>query len=91
MIFKKKYLFIFLVLLSLFILVSCGGDDEEYEGNGEIYVDKKWDLFSTEHDFKKPVEINFWSANSAVDIHGSTMADMVEMFNEYQRTTYPDS
>lgn len=87
---KKKFFYILIVFLTLFMLVSCG-DDEQFEGNGEIYVDKKWDIYSTDHNFSKPVEINFWSANSAVDIHGSTMADLVEQFNEYQRNTYPNS
>lgn len=87
---KKKFLYILMVFFALFILVACGGD-EEYEGNGEIYVDKKWDIYSTKHNFSKPVEISFWSANSAVDIHGSTLADLVEDFNEYQKRTYPNS
>ncbi len=86
---------IFLILSFVFsltlLLSGCGSKKEKVEGNGEIYVDKEWDIYSKEHTLTKPIEIDFWSANSAVDIQGSTMADMVQQFNEYQKKTYPDS
>lgn len=86
----KRYFLLLLVLVLGFFLVSCDGE-EEIEGNGEIFVDKEWDIYPTEHTLTQPVEIDFWSANSAVDIHGITQADLVERFNQYQRETYPDS
>lgn len=89
----KKFSLICLSLILAFsiILSGCTPGEDELEGNGEIYVDKEWDIYSKEHELTKPVEIDFWSANSAVDIHGSTMADLVEKFNAYQKNTYPNS
>jgi sn-glycerol 3-phosphate transport system substrate-binding protein len=89
----KKY-FVLLCFSFIFFfalgLTGCA-DDEQLEGNGEIYVDKDWDIYPREHVLTKPVEIDFWSANSAVDIHGTIQADLVDRFNAYQKETYPDS
>ena len=68
----------FIFLLSL-VLTGCNSDDT-IKGHGEIYVDKDWKIYSKDHTLTKPIEIDFWSANSAVDIQGSTMAEMVQQF-----------
>lgn len=71
-------------------LASCGGQTDEV-GNGEIYVDKEWNMYETGHTVTAPIQIDFWSANSAVDVHGRVIADMCKEFNQYQKETYPDS
>jgi len=87
---KKISLILTLVMVSLF-MVACGDLGEETDGNGEIYVDQEWDMFDEGHQVISPVEIDFWSANSAVDVHGTVLADLVSQFNAYQQDTYPDS
>lgn len=93
----KRFTLILIAICLVFVVTSCKGcksctgDDIEYEDNGEIYVDKQWDIYPTEHTLKEPISISYWSANSAVDVHGIVFAEMIEEFNEYQRTTYPNS
>jgi sn-glycerol 3-phosphate transport system substrate-binding protein len=87
----KKLSLILTIILTSFMLFACGDEREEADDNGEIYVDRDWDIFAEGHQVVSPVEIDFWSANSAVDIHGTTLADLVSQFNAYQRATYPNS
>lgn len=86
----KKALILLITLVVSITVVSCG-EQVSIDGNGSIYVEKEWDVYEDTHLVDQPVEINFWSANSAVDIQGSCMADLVQMFNAYQLETYPDS
>jgi sn-glycerol 3-phosphate transport system substrate-binding protein len=88
----KKLLLTVSVLLLSITLIACGkGGNDGLEGNGEIYVEKDWDIYKEGHNVVSPVEIDFWSANSAVDVHGTTLADLVNRFNQYQKETYPSS
>ena len=84
--------------LSLLMIVmpfttSCGNNnDNKVVGNGDIFdPTKTWDVYPDEHLVSAPVEINYWSANSAVDVHGKTMAELVDEFNAYQKEKYPTS
>ena len=86
----NKLLILMLFFLLGTALVGCGGAPD-VNGNGEIYVDQEWEMYGDTHLVNQPVEIDFWSANSAVDIQGSAMADLVQLFNAYQLETYPDS
>ncbi|XMB73060.1 extracellular solute-binding protein [Mycoplasmatota bacterium WC30] len=86
----KKAILLMIGVVLAFTIVSCG-ETTEVNGNGEIYVEQEWDVNENTHLVDAPIEINFWSANSAVDIQGSSMADLVQMFNDYQLETYPDS
>lgn len=86
----KRLLFVFLLALLSLSVIACNQDFTTNE-NGEIYVEQEWDVYEKGHLVSAPIEIDFWSANSAVDIHGSCMADLVQMFNTYQMETYPNS
>jgi len=85
----KKLFSILICVLALSLLVACVGDEGE-EGNGEIF-EGEWEVYPDTHLVSTPVEIDYWSANSAVDIHGVEMAALVEKFNAYQQATYPAS
>lgn len=91
----KKRIFTFLtILLTALLLVGCindGGGEEDDFSHGDIYADHDLELFPEGHLVERPITIEFWSANSAVDIQGKAMANLVEEFNEYQQETYPDS
>lgn len=87
----KKILIVLLMAMIVSGFYGCNQTTTTDNGNGDIYVDKEWDVYETGHLVDQPVEIDFWSANSAVDIQGSAMADLVMMFNQYQLETYPDS
>lgn len=83
-----KRLFILIILsIAASLLVACKGE-ELFEGNGEIFSGE-WEVYPDTHLVSTPVEIDFWSANSAVDVHGVEMAAVVADFNQYQQATYP--
>src|SRR5690554_620532 len=86
----KKLLMVLTILLTSLYLIACDDYEEDSE-NGEIYTDQVWDVYEKGHQITSPIEIDFWSANSAVDIHGVALANMIDEFNEYQKETYPDS
>ena len=90
---KTVSLLLALVMLIIPVLTSCNRDKKEEEvGNGDIFdPTKTWEVYPDEHLVSGPVEINFWSANSAVDVHGKTMSELVDEFNAYQKATYPTS
>ena len=89
---KKKILpLIGLSLIAALSITSCGVEDDS-NSNGEIFDETKtWEVYEKEHLVDIPVEINFWSANSAVDIQGKAIAELVDEFNAYQKATYPTS
>lgn len=90
---KKKILPLLLMVATL-IVTGCGGadDGDGGKGNGEIFDETKtWEVYEKTHLVDIPVEINFWSANSAVDIQGKAIAELVDEFNAYQKATYPTS
>lgn len=74
-----------------FTLSGCIDPNKGESENGEIYVNKKWDLYDGGHIVDRPVTIDFWSANSATDIQGQAMANLVEEFNRMQKELYPES
>ncbi len=86
---RKLLLSLVIVLFFSFTLAACIQNDE-VEGNGEIY-EGEWEVLPEGHNVSSPTEIEFWSANSAVDIHGTVMAELVKRFNAYQKQTYPGS
>ena len=89
---KAVSLLLALVMLVIPILTSCGKKEEPEVGNGDIFdPNKTWEVYPDEHLVSGPVEINYWSANSAVDVHGKTMSELVDEFNAYQKATYPTS
>ena len=89
---KAISLILAISVLVLPVLTSCGDKENGVVGNGDIFdPNKTWDVYPDEHLVSGPVEINFWSANSAVDVHGKTMSELVDEFNAYQKATYPTS
>lgn len=87
----KKKIIPLLLLISTLAITSCGTEDIS-GGNGEVFDETKtWEVYEKTHLVDIPVEINFWSANSAVDIQGKAMAELVDEFNAYQKATYPTS
>lgn len=86
----KKIGLLIIALLLGFSVMACMPPDET-DDNGEIFEDREWEMYDEGHLVRKPIEIDFWSANSAVDVHGMTMATLVDRFNEYQAETYPNS
>ncbi len=87
----KKILAIIVLVLGLYGLTSCINPDQGESENGEIYVDKEWEMYEKGHTVDKPVTIDFWSANSLSDIQGQAMANLVEEFNQMQQEKYPNS
>ncbi|MGB7530160.1 MAG: extracellular solute-binding protein [Bacilli bacterium] len=87
----KRYFLLLCAFFTVLVMLAGCEDIEEITDNGEIFVDKEWEIYPREHLLTKPVEIEFWSANSAVDLHGVVQADLVDRFNAYQKETYPDS
>ena len=60
-----------LLMIVMPFTISCGNnEDNKVVGNGDIFdPTKTWDVYPDEHLVSAPVEINYWSANSAVDFH----------------------
>ena len=87
----KRIVTIIVLVLGFFVLSSCIDPEQTESENGEIYIDKEWNMYETGHTVDKPVTIDFWSANSLNDIQGQAMANLVEEFNEMQQEKYPDS
>jgi ABC-type glycerol-3-phosphate transport system substrate-binding protein len=88
----KKIISSFIALLLLLVLVGCIQPTSNESPNGEIFDETKtWEMYGEGHLVSRPIEIDYWHANSALDIQGKTMARMVEEFNAYQQETYPDS
>lgn len=85
----KKLFSLIIITFVLTVLIACTGE-EAFTGNGEIF-EGEWEVYPDTHLVSTPVEIDYWSANSAVDVHGVEMAAMVTAFNEYQQATYPAS
>lgn len=85
---KRIYTLIILCIVAS-LLVACVGD-EPFQGNGEIF-EGEWDVYPDTHLVSTPVEIEYWSANSAVDMAGVAQAALVTQFNQYQQATYPAS
>ena len=80
------------LMLIIPCMTSCGNDANEVVGNGDIFdPNKTWNVYEDGHLVTGPVEINYWSANSAVDVHGKTMSELVDEFNAYQKEKYPTS
>ena len=80
-----------IALVTTLALSGCGTGDGG-NSNGEIFDEtKEWTVYEKTHLVDIPVEISFWSANSAVDLHGKAIAELVDDFNEYQKKTYPTS
>ena len=78
-------------LVTVLALSGCGTGDGG-NSNGEIFDEtKEWTVYEKTHLVDIPVEISFWSANSAVDLHGKAIAELVDEFNAYQKKTYPTS
>ena len=81
-----------LLMISSVLITGCGGGGDDHDGNGEIFDETKtWEVYEKTHLVDIPVEINFWSANSAVDIQGKAISELVDEFNAYQKKTYPTS
>ena len=88
---KKIFNVLGVALVATLSLAGCG-DGGKTDGNGEIFDETKtWTVYEKNHLVDIPVEISFWSANSAVDLHGKAIAELVDEFNAYQKKTYPTS
>lgn len=80
-----------IALVTTLALSGCGTGNSG-NSNGEIFDEtKEWTVYEKTHLVDIPVEISFWSANSAVDLHGKAIAELVDEFNAYQKKTYPTS
>ena len=87
---KVMALTLAILMLTFPFMTSCGPEEtDEVVGNGDIFdPTKTWNVYEEGHLVSAPVEINYWSANSAVDVHGKTMSELVDEFNAYQKATY---
>ena len=89
---KFMALIISILMLVTPFMMSCNNDSDKVVGNGDIFdPNKTWTVYEEGHLVSAPVEINYWSANSAVDVHGKTMSELVDEFNAYQKEKYPTS
>lgn len=91
---KKKLFAIMTILLSAILLVGCvktEKDEDDDFSHGDVYAEHDLEVYPEGHLVERPITIEFWSANSAVDIQGKAMANLVEEFNQYQKDTYPES